>query len=130
MLKVQDILNELDGGLGVDSVDRAHRIGLDKMSNVDGTLHQQVIVRFSSFKDRSKVYRSLKKVKKVKIRLDLMKNRLGTRKLASEWAKRSGDVDFVFADINCNLVAKMKNGTFTFFSSVEKLQFKVGNEKS
>ena len=130
MQKIQDILNELDCGVGIDSIDMAHRIGPRKVSNVDGKLYQQVIVRFSSFKDRTKVYRSRKKAKKVKFRLDLTRNRLSTLKLASEWAKSCGDVAFVFADINCNLVAKMKNGTFTFSSSVEELQFKVGNENS
>ena len=107
MQKVKDILNELDCGVGIDSVDRAHRIGPRKVSNVDGKLHQQTIVRFSSFKDRTKViYSNRKIVNKVKFRLDLRRSRQSTFKLASEWAKGCSDVDFVFADINCNLVAK------------------------
>ena len=80
MQKVQDILNELDCGVGIDLIDRVHRIGPRKVSNVDRKLYQHVIVRFSSFKDQTKVYRSRKKAKKVKFRLDLMRNRLSTLK--------------------------------------------------
>ena len=130
MQKGKSLLNELDCGIGIDSLYRAHRLGPRKVSNVDGKLYQQVIVRFSLFKDRTKVYRCRKKVKKVKFRLDLTRNRLSTLKLASEWVKSCGHVDFVFADMSCNLVAEMKNCMLNFFSCVEKLQFKVGNENS
>ena len=87
-------------------------------------------MRFSSFRDRTKVYRNRKKLDDIKIRLDLTRSRLGTLKQASEWAKGCGDVSFVFADINCNLAAKMKNGKFLFFSSVGDLQQKVEEENS
>ena len=130
MQKVEDILTELDCGVGIDSVDRAHRIGQRKISDDDGKVQQQIIVRFSSFRDRTKVYRNRKKLDDIKIRLDLTRSRLGTLKQASEWAKGCGDVSFAFADINYNLAAKMKNGKFLFFSSVSDLQQKVEEENS
>ena len=71
MQKVKDMLKELDCGVGIDSVDRAHRIGPRRVSNEDGQVHKQIIVRISSFRDRTKVYRNRKKLNKVKIRLDL-----------------------------------------------------------
>ena len=78
-------------------------------------------MRFSSFRDRTKVYRNRKKLDDVKIRLDLTRIRLGTLKQAPEWAKGCSDVSLVFAEINCNLAAKMKNGKFLFLSSVGDL---------
>ena len=36
MQKVKDILTELDCGVGIDPVDRAHRIGQRKKNYVDG----------------------------------------------------------------------------------------------
>ena len=50
MQKVEDILTGLDCGVGIDSVDRAHRIGLRKISDDDGKVHRQIIVRFSWFR--------------------------------------------------------------------------------
>ena len=58
MQKVEDILTELDCGVGIISVDRANRIGQRKKNGVDGKVHQQIIMRFSSFRDRTKVYRN------------------------------------------------------------------------
>ena len=55
---MENILTELDCGVEIDSVDRAHRIGQRKKSDDDGKVHQQIIVRFSSFRDRTKVYRN------------------------------------------------------------------------
>ncbi len=117
MEKIKDILEELDCGVGIDSVYRAHRIGR-RMVSKDGKTQQQIIARFSSFRDRTKVYRNRKKLDNIKIRLDLTRNRLGTLKLASEWVRDCGEVSFVFADINCNLAAKMVNGKFLFFTSL------------
>ncbi len=59
------------------------------------------------------------------IRLDLTRNRLGTLKQASDWVKDCGEVSFVFADINFNLAAKMVNGKFLFFKTLDELQQKV-----
>ena len=46
MRKVEGILTKLDCCVGIDSVDRAHRIGQRKKSYDDGKVHQQIIVRF------------------------------------------------------------------------------------
>lgn len=63
MEKVKEVLDELNCGVGIGSVDRAHRIGPKKTSDSDGKVRQQMIVCFSSFTDRTKVYRNRKKVK-------------------------------------------------------------------
>ena len=36
------------------------------------------------------------------------------------------NIDFVFADINCNTVAKMKNGSFVFFNDINQF-YKIVN---
>ncbi len=79
--KIKEILEELDCGVGIDSVDRAHRIGRRMVSKDDKTqqrVFQTIIAPFSSFRDRTKDYRNRKKLDNIKIRLNLARNRLGT----------------------------------------------------
>ena len=122
--KVKEVLDELDCEVGIGSIYRAHRIDPKRARTSDGKVSQQMIVRFSSFSDRSKVYRSRKKAKRVRIRLDLTRSRLSTLLEAANWVKNCDGIDFVFADINCNLSAKLTNGKFLFFVSVDDLQRK------
>ena len=73
--KAYDIFQKLDCGVAIDSIDRAHRIG-PKIKSDDGSPpKQQMIVKFTSFRDSTKVYRARKKLNDVKIRLDLTKER-------------------------------------------------------
>ena len=123
--KVNDVFQKLDCGVTIDSIDRAHRIG-PKIKSDDGSPpKQQMIVKFTSFRDRTKVYRARKKSDDVKIRLDLTKKRIALLNKASEIAKQYPCVQFVFTDVNCNLAAKMKNGGFIFFNSVEEFMDKI-----
>ena len=121
--RVKEVLDELDCGVGIGSVDRAHRIGPMRTRNSDGKVRQQMIVPFSSFTDRTKVYRSRKKVTRVRITLDLTRSRLSTLLEAEDWVESCDGIDFVFADINCNLSAKLKNWKFLLFVSVDDLQY-------
>ena len=71
-------------------------------------------MRFKSFKDRTTVYKNRKKVGKgARIRLDLTKRRLAIL-LAVRKLNRA-ELDYAFADINCNLAAKLTDGKFVFF---------------
>ena len=124
MKKVEDVLTRLDCGVGIDAVDRAHRIG-QVTTDQNGTQQQQVIVRFNSFSQRTKVYRKRKSIKDVKIRLDLTRKRLGILKDADDMTKSRDDITFVFADINCRLAAKLANGDFIFFESIDDLNEKL-----
>ena len=124
MKKVEDVLTKLDCGVGIEAVDRAHRIGQVK-TDQNGTQQQQVIILFNSFSQRTKVYRKRKTVKDVKIRLDLTRTRLGILKDADDMTKLRKEIDFVFADINCRLTAKLANGKFIFFESIEDLKRKL-----
>ena len=90
-----------------------------------GKPSQQVIVRFKAFSERTAVYRSRKKARGVRVRLDLTKKRLSLLNDAARLVESMGCVDFVFAYINCNTVAKLTEGKRLFFNSISKLAEKL-----
>ena len=103
--------------LPVDAIDRAHRIGKKydiEVEEVDGTTtevtKQQVIVRFSSWKYRTLVYRNRNKSKKVRIKIDLTKRRLELLSYARDIMKGVEGIEYVFCDVNCRLNVKLSNG--------------------
>ena len=121
---IVNILNETKCGVGKAATDRAHRIGPTKTK--DGITTQQIIVRFKSFTERTKVYRCRKEITSdVKIRIDLTKSRLSTLIAANDFAKVSDDVEFAFADINCRLAARLSNEKIVYFDSMCALKDKI-----
>lgn len=91
-------------------IDRAHRIGKDRKT---------MIVKFHSFGKRSALYKARKNLKNgIKIHLDITKARLNILDDAKKLITNDSTVDFVFADINCNIVAKLKDGNFKFFDNI------------
>ena len=125
MKKVKTVLGELDCGVEIDAVDRAHRIG--PREKVDGKERQQMIVKFKSFNERTAVYRARKKAAVIRTRIDLTRRRLGILKEAKTVAEEHKDkIEYVFADINCSLAAKLKNDSFIFFNSIETLEDELG----
>ena len=123
--KIGEIMNELDCALDANDIDRAHRIGKRKTSE-DGSQRQQIIARFNSFKARTLVYRNRKKAKNnVKIRVDLTARRMKLLNDARDVANQAPIIDFVFADINCNIAAKLTDGDFLYFKSITELQDKI-----
>ena len=48
---------------------------------------------------------------------------------AMDIAKQSPIIDFVFADINCNVAAKLTNGNFLYFQSIAELQEKLAKQE-
>ena len=120
--KVGKVLDEMDCGLDVSVIDRAHRVGR-KFTDMQGLTRQQMIVKFKTFKDRTIMYRNRKKISSgVKVRLDLTKRRFGLLKKVKDFAKLEHRIDFAFADINCAVAIKLKNGTFIFPNSLDNLK--------
>ena len=72
--KVQTIFKEMNLDIPDAVIDRARRIGSPTKSD-DGKVTQQVIVRFTTWRHRTAVYRARKEAKSVKFRLDLTKKR-------------------------------------------------------
>lgn len=114
--KVLEISKSLDVDIKESDIDRAHRIGKKK---------EVIIVKFHSFSKRTALYRARKgneSTKSTKIHLDLTKQRLDLLDVAKKKidAHKQTNVQFVFADINCNTVAKLKDGSFKFFNNIEQ----------
>ena len=99
--KVKHVFNEIGVEVPDAVIDRAHRIGPKSFG--DGKAKQQVIVRLTTWRHRTAVYRARKKSSKVKIRLDLTKPRLSLIIAANELLKQHKD-SFAFADINSHPV--------------------------
>ena len=108
--------------------DRAHRIGKIQKDDGGKVLPRPMIVRLTSWSDRTSIYQARNKDKaaKVKFYIDLTKRRFELKKLAMERVKDNLNVDFIFADTNCNLCARFKNGAFKFFNSIEELDKILG----
>ena len=125
--KVRDFLNELD--IPTDSLDRAHVVGKKKRKE-DGSFTQPVIVRFTSFKNRTLFYKKRKEFKKkhkLGVSLDLTKNRLSLLNDARERINDVENVEFVYSDINCNLRIFTTSGNHIKFDSLCNLENVLAN---
>ena len=108
--------------------DRAHRVGFQKDRQGNELRERQMIVKFSSFRARTLVYRNRKKGPgdHVRFYIDQTKRRFNLRKKAVEYVKDKPEVDFVFVDVNCSLCIRFKNGRFEHFNSEQELFNLVG----
>lgn len=117
--KVKGVFEELEVSVPDACIDRAHRIG-KKFKKGDAEIHP-VICKFTTWRHRTKVYQKRRATSKYTISLDLTKRRLELLKSAREIVKSFDFVDFVFADINCQLKIKFKNNKFVHFESEAEL---------
>ena len=124
------VKNEIQN-LGIDlderDFDRAHRVGkpIDREGNP--AKDRQIIVKFTSFRARTKVYRNRAKDEgKPRFYIDQTLRRYKLRQKAVEYVKNKSNVHFVFVDVNCNLCVRMNNGQYKFFNSEEELIKIVG----
>jgi len=108
--KVVETCKTLDIDIKPVDIDRAHRVGRDRKT---------MIVKLFSFSKRTQIYKARKKDgENVKIHLDLTKARLNLLDQAKNLISDDSNVDFVFADINCNTVARMKSNEYKFFDNI------------
>ena len=96
--KVKNVFTEVEVDVPDAVIDRAHRIGPKSIR--DGRAKQQVIVRFTTWRHRTAIYRARKKSSNVRIRLDLTKARLNLISAANDLLKQYND-SYAFADVNC-----------------------------
>ena len=120
--KVVEICNNLNLDISSSDIDRAHRVGREK---------QSMIVKFHSFGKRTALYKARKNLpnQNIKIRLDITKARLDLLDQAKALIVNDGPVDFVFADINCNCVARLKSKTYKFFNDIESFKRNILNKE-
>lgn len=129
--EVMKIVQECHKEVGVDlkenSILRAHRIGKPTKLATGKTV-QPIIVRFKDWRSRCALYRArptmskpIEKKSFKTIGQDVTKFNLDLLDKAKDFVKNDPGANYACADINCNLVVNMKNGTFHHFSSVSDL---------
>ena len=94
-------------------LDRAHRVS---KSNHD------VIVRFTTFRHRTLLYRKRKTLKGKSVHLDSTKSRLKLLNDAKNLISSRSDIAFCYADINCRCKVRYSDGKELFFESISDLE--------
>ena len=117
--KVENILKEACPNLPGDYTDRAHRIGCDYKCHKTNKTCCSVIVRFTSFKHRTSIYRNRNTLKDVRVKLDLPKKRYNVLKKVRSTVDEKQDTNYVFEDVNTRLKVVFKDGTSEFLKEFQ-----------
>ena len=80
-----------------------------------------------SFRHRTMFYRNRKRLKDVRIKLDLTKRRYKILKDAIDLAKEQPDLKYVYADVNYHLKVVFKDGSSNFFNDINDLKSIINN---
>lgn len=121
--KVEELIKESKCPIPSDVIDRAHRIGPVLIDRDSGRETKSIIVRFTTFRHRTMLYKSRKKIaSKARVRLDLTKIRFKLLADARAYVEKNEKVNFVFADINCRPKVLFNDGTSNFFDDLEGLK--------
>ena len=116
--KVREVFDEIGVDIPDSVLDRAHRIG--KLVTIEGKRTKQMIVRLTTWRHRTAVYKARKKTTRYSIKLDLTRRRREIIKRANEILNDDHE-SFAFADTNCNL-CWFRRGEFVYFNDVEDLE--------
>lgn len=114
---VANLLQQADLSIPEAVLDRAHRVGIAK-----GTKPRQIIVKFSTWRHRSALYRARKEIRQklgYTIQPDLTKTRLDLLNQVKALCETSNVAVYAFADINCALGIKLKTGGVKFFDTID-----------
>ena len=104
--KVKEVFNELNVDVPDTVLDRAHRIGNSVVKG--GKSYRSIIVRFTTSRHRTAVFRARKNSQNYKIHLDVTKKGLKLIEKANEMIKEPNKKDcFAFVDVNCRTCLKM-----------------------
>ena len=115
--KVKKIFKEdLKVDISDSVIDRAHRIGKEREDTETSKKHRAIIVRFTTWRHKTAVYRARKKCNDYKFRLDLTHRRAKLLEKANEWLKDKSSC-FAMADVNCRLCLKLEDGKFYYFDT-------------
>ena len=107
MEKIKEVIQNSGADIPDHVIDRAHRVGKVVVNEKDGSKKQAIIVKFTTWRHRTILYRSRKNLDGTKVFLDLTQN--------------NPLVEYVFADVNCTLCAKLSNGKYEHFSNEKEL---------
>jgi hypothetical protein len=121
---VQTVISEAGVKIPDDIIDRAHRIGQGRI--VAGQRCRQVIVRFSTFRHRTLLFKARKKIPKYRIYLDLTKERKSLVDEVNGYIEQNGLKNgYAFADINCRICVKFDN-QFSYITTFDDFLHVVG----
>ena len=105
-------------------LDRAHRIMPSYTDRITSKICKSIIVRFTTFSNRTLFYRARKNLKSgFKVKLDLTKSRFNLLKKANNHVKEIPAISFCYADVNCRLRVKFHDAKQDdiFFSTFDEL---------
>ncbi len=106
---------DLDVNIPSLAIDRADRIGPVEENLNTRKRYRPIILRFTSWRHRTAVYRARKAPNKFQVRLDLTCKRLKLSEKANDIMKNKGRTGcFAMVDVNCRLSATLE-GSFLFF---------------
>ena len=114
--KCKELFNNLELGIPEACIDRAHRIGKKTPGKV-----RLIIFCFTTWHHHKMVYRKRKYCINCRITLDPTKAHMDILKEATDLARETDHISYVFADINCSLCVKLSNGSFKFFNTIDDL---------
>ena len=80
-----------------------------------------------SSRHRTNFSRNRKRLKDVRIKLDLTKRRYRILKDAIDLGKEHPDLDYVYADVNRRLKVAFKDGTSNFLNHIDNLKSMINN---
>ena len=119
---VKEKVDESTANIPDTILDRAHRIGKQYIDRDSGIKIQSIIVRFTTFRHRTLLYKNRKNIKgNVRVKLDLTKKRYEVLRKAREIVEEIDNISFVYADINCRLKVRFKDNSELFFENLIEL---------
>ena len=114
-----------------DNIDRVHQIGRKYTNENTGKKIQSIIVKFKSWESREEFYdarpRNFIYGKKLpglifsNVSVDLTRRRYLLLKTTKGLIKDNPNMSYVYADIDCSLGIKFKNGSLKYFNSFSEL---------
>ena len=113
------------------NIDRAHRIGKSYHHKISKKKCKSIIVKFSSFRYRTKAYRQKKNLDDgLTAHVDLTKKRHSLLRKANDLVRNRDEVLFCCADINCRLKRKWADQSKQdkLFSSLDELNEIMGEQ--
>ena len=92
MVKVREVISESGADIPSNFIERAHRVGKKSIAD-DGTRKQQVIVKFTTWYQRTQLYKNRKNLDRARVHLDLTQSKF--KLLKSCQAKiRESNIEF------------------------------------
>ena len=105
-------------------VDYAHRIGRIYKDQASNKNCKGIIVRFTTFRHRTMLYRTRSKLKGVEVRLDLTKSLYDLLSNANNYVKEISPIWFCYVRFKCRFKVEfaVEDLEDVFFSSMDKLR--------